>query len=128
MHSWGDEDFHCWKELEESAEYIAKFCLKWGRIPVRDWKEKWGTVRVYCGFGWLQLAQVFSPRTMYYGHWKWYTRWLWLIYIPRWVNRLVTPYQHFIYRLAYKRAIKKWPTIKEEILYGADWDKYLGGL
>jgi hypothetical protein len=35
-------------------------------------------------------------------------------------------YQIFIYRLAYRLAIKKWPHLKEEILEGADWaDEYL---
>lgn len=37
-------------------------------------------------------------------------------------------YQRFIYRLAYKQAIKKWPDLKDEILCCADWEEYLGGL
>ncbi len=128
MHDWGDKDFHYWKELGLAAEYISKFCLRWGRISVRDWKEKYGTVRVYCGFGWYQLPSVFYPRTMFYGDWKWYSRWLWRIYVPHWVSRLALPWQTFIYRTAYKNAIKKWPMIRKEILCCADWSEYLGGL
>lgn len=125
MHSWGDEDFHYWKEIEEAAEYIAKFCTTWGRIHVRDFKEKWGTVRVYCSFGWYEVAEIFAPGVNWYGKWPWYTKWLWRIYVPRCINNLVVPYQEWIYRKAYAQAIKKWPMIKDEILCAADWFELL---
>jgi hypothetical protein len=128
MHSWGDKDFTYWNELNEAAKYIATFCERWGWICVTQYKEKWGTVRVYCSFGFYQLGQMLSPSTMYYGNWPWYSRWTWRIYLPRWINTLITPYQTWVYRLAYKNAIKKWPMIRKEILAGADWDEYLAGL
>lgn len=128
MHSWGDKDFHYWEEINQAAEMIAKFCLTWGRISVRDWKEKWGTVRVYCGFGYSSLGGVISPRTMWYGNWPKWSQWVWWVYIPNWINRLIIPYQAWIYRIAYKRAIQKYPMIREEILCCADWDEYLKGL
>ena len=32
------------------------------------------------------------------------------------------------YRETYKKAIEKWPHLKQEILQGADWSEYLEGL
>ena len=32
------------------------------------------------------------------------------------------------YRETYKKAIEKWPHLKEEILAGADWNEFLQGL
>lgn len=94
MHIWGD-GFEYFYEVGEAANYIGKFCRKYGRIGVRDTKEKYGTARVYCRFS---------------------------------SNFLVIIYQIWIYRLAYKKAIKKFPYIKKEILYGADWQEYLEGM
>lgn len=37
-------------------------------------------------------------------------------------------WQRFIYRLAYRLAIKKWPHLRKNVLAGADWDEYLEGL
>jgi hypothetical protein len=37
-------------------------------------------------------------------------------------------WQRFIYRLAYKLAIRKRPHLREELLNGADWDEYLEDL
>ena len=37
-------------------------------------------------------------------------------------------WQAFVYRQAYKNAIKRWPHLKREILDSADWWEYLEGL
>lgn len=124
MHRWGDKDFHYWKEVNDAAEYIAKFCLKWSRMRVTGWKEKYGTVRVYCSFGWYQLGELFFPTSVFCRG----PKILWRIYIPRWVNALIIPYHQWIYRIAYKKAIKKWPMIREEILSSADWNELLEDL
>ena len=123
MHEWGD-GFPYFKEVAEASEEMGDFCAKWGRIAVTQTKEKYGTCRVYCSFGWYQLGQVFFPRY----HWCKGPKILWKIYIPKWINKIFIPYQIWIYRLAYKKAIKKYPMIKKEILCGADWSEYLGGL
>lgn len=103
MHMWGEEGVD-WQGIGDAACYIGGFCQRWGRIPVSDMKEKYGTVRVYLYFGFFDWG------------WKSYLNWL------------VVPYQHRIYRLAYKKAIAKWPHLREEILCGADWQELLGGL
>lgn len=124
MHYYGDKDFNYWEELDQAASYIGLFCRKYGRIGVSQYKEKYGTVRVYCSFGWDQFGEIIYPGYQ----WCKGRKWLWRVYIPFWVSRLFAPYQQFIYRLAYKNAIKKWPMIRKEILCCADWSEYLGGL
>lgn len=124
MHYYEDKDFDYWDELDQAAEFIGKYCHKWGRISVRQYKEKYGTVRVYCSFGCESLHKLIYP-----GYCR--VRWpyqFWTFPIFSWLQPLVLRWQKFIYRRAYGFAIEKWPMIKEEILCCADWDEYLGGL
>lgn len=123
MHSWGS-GFKYFAEVDQAAEEIGNFCRKWGRIDVRQTKEKWGTARVYCSFGLLTIQSVLKPG--YY-----YTQkpaWLMGLGIPAWISNQFLPYQLWIYRLAYKRTLRKHPYIRNEILGGADWSEYLEGL
>jgi hypothetical protein len=121
MHSWGDEDFTYWQELEDCAEYIGKFCRMWGRIPVTQTKEKYGTVRVYCSFHCLDLQSLLFPGWMRVrGPYK-----LMTFPIFKYIHKWLINYQHFIYRLAYARAVLKWPMLREEILVAADWKELL---
>ncbi len=110
MHNWGDKDSQgrdiC-SRVDDAAQYIANFIITYGRIPVTCAKEKFGAVRVYC-----------------YMHTEW---WL-LDKIGHMLNKILEPYRVFIYRLAYKKAIKKWPDIQEEILCCADFYKLLDGI
>ena len=124
MHNYGDEDFNAWADIDNAASYIGDLCRKWGRIQVRQCKEKFGTVRVYCSLYCQSLHDLIFPgycrvRSPYR---------LWVFPIFRPVQHLVFLYQKFIYRLAYKNAIKKWPNIKQEILCAADFHEYLKGL
>jgi len=50
MHTWGDEDFD-WAGLNDAIEFIATRLKRW-RVPVRDFKEKYGTARIYLSLGW----------------------------------------------------------------------------
>jgi len=43
-------------------------------------------------------------------------------------HRIIDVWQRFIYRLAYKRALKKYPFIREEILCAADFSELLEDL
>jgi len=128
-HFWGDE-FPYFAEVDQAAYEIGQFCRKWGRIGVRQTKEKYGTARVYCSFGWYQLFSITHPGYAY----SRYPKWLWVLdcrYISKLIaplNKIVAPYHVFIYRLAYKRAIKKFPLIREEIISGADWKELLEDL
>lgn len=115
-----------------AAQFIGEYLLKWGRVPVRDYKEKYGTVRVYCSLGWHHLHDIF-----YSGHaYSRFPRWLWLFdlrYGPKvlkysGLSHLSFVFHKALYRRAYKLAIKKYPEIRENILVTADWKEFLEGL
>lgn len=132
MHYWGDK-FKYFADVGIAADEIGAFCVKYGRISVTQTKEKYGTARVYCSFGWTCLHSLLFPRYIC-KHPK-FPKWLWkldIYYIGPILRFLfakpIYSYQKFIYRLAYKKAIKKYPHIREEILNGADWDELLKGL
>jgi len=101
--------------------------VRWGRINVRDYKEKWGTVRVYCNFGWYQIHSITHPRYCY----SQYPKWLWKLdcryghHVTSLLNWIVVPYHKWLYQLFYRRAIRKWPHLRLEILSGADYSKLL---
>lgn len=131
MHNWGD-GFPYFEDVGNAADEIGAFCRKWGRIGVRQTKEKYGTARVYCSLGWHQMHCITHPGHCY----SRYPNWLWhldcrvtpkILHFFR-LNKLIMPFHVFIYHLAYKRAIKKYPHIREEILSGADWNELLEDL
>ncbi len=130
MHDWSEKDFD-WAGINDAARFIAKNLLRWGRVNVRDYKEKWGCVRVYCSLGWAQLHSVTHPRYVYgqYPQWLWH----WDVYhgsriIPWLCNWAVVPYHKWLYRRVYKAAITKWPHLACEILHAADYHELLEGL
>jgi hypothetical protein len=131
MHSYGDKDIpeDLFDQVDDAASYIGNFIARWGRIHVSQTKEKFGTVRVYCYFGIDCLFGLLWPKKNFIPKW-WPYRidlavWRW-IRIP--FNFLFIPYQQVIYRLAYKRAIQRWPHLKDEILDCADFNELLRGL
>lgn len=126
MHSWGDPGID-WKGIGDAAWFIADNLRKWGRVPVRDWKEKYGTVRVYCNFGWTQLHDITHPGYVYarYPQWLWSLDIWYFSKIISLLNLVVIPYQQWLYTYLYGRAIRKWPHLRLEILAGADWSELL---
>jgi hypothetical protein len=124
MHEWGDgTDF---QKITQIAEMIGDFCKRWGRINVMDSKEKWGTVRVYVRFGWHDLHSIVYPGYAY-NQWANTMRYIDTLLGPliRKLNFLVIPYQEWIYKLAYNRALDKHPEFREEILCCCDFPEYL---
>jgi hypothetical protein len=128
MHNWSEKSVD-WIGLNNAAEYIGTSLIKYGRMNVMDYKEKWGTVRVYVSFGWWQIHDITHPGHSY----NRYPKWLWrldcnygyyAVFLP---NLIAVPYHKFLYKLIYTKAIKKWPHLTEEILNGADhWDLLKG--
>lgn len=125
MHTWGDKDVD-WAGIEDAAEMIHDYCVKRARLG-GQYKEKWGTVRFYAQFG-LSLHSLVYP-----GHcFNRFPSWLWKLDL-----RVITPVLNFlfgklwakwqarIYAKAYKRAIEKYPHLKEEILCCADYPEIL---
>lgn len=126
MHDWGDDNVD-WNGINNAARYIAEGLVKWGRVNVRDYKEKYGTVRIYCSLGWYGLHSITHPRHVY----SRYPKWLWSLdchygrYLVRPLNWLVIPYHKFLYRKLYRNAVQKWPHLMVEILSAADFHELL---
>jgi len=130
MHSWGDKNID-WKGINDAAEYIGTNLRKWGRVEVRQYKEKYGTVRVYCSFGWSCLLSITHPGYCHYPYPKWLVTldiYVFSKIIPSLCNWLVIPLQTWLYRKLYADMVKKYPHLREEILCAADWEEFLKGL
>jgi len=114
-----------------AAHFIHEYLVRYGRISVRQSKEKFGTVRVYCSLGYRGFFGLLNPGHVYV-HWpRWLNNLDWKIGRPFMLlvlNKLIVPYQKFIYRRAYKKAIEKYPAIRENILCAADYPNLLEGL
>lgn len=131
-HLWGHWPDKLFNQVEHAAREIGQFCGKWGRIGVMQTKEKYGRCAVYCHFGIHQLFSITHPGYAY----SRYPQWLWnldttcvsRVFEFLRINKLVIPYQRFVYRLAYNRALKKYPLIQSEILNGADYIELLAPL
>lgn len=129
MHSWGDEDVD-WKGIDDAAYYIAHWLKTWVRMPIQDYKEKFGTVRVYCGFGWYGLYPIWRPS------YHWYPKW-WPMRLDFWIantwlwtqlNRVVVKVQQRAYAWRYKKAVQKWPHLYKEIVSAADYGELFEGV
>lgn len=139
MHDWSSNWPH-FGDVGDAADYIGQFCRRWGFITVSQTKEKYGTARVYVSFsGCPNMHNIFWP-SHHYIRWEQYLGkfgevlyWIDnkivdnIIYYSG-INYIFVPYQRFIYRLAYKRAFKKYPHIKKEIKHGCDFPELLKGL
>ena len=129
-HYWGEPgvDF---AGIENAADFIGDYLATWGRITVLDTKEKYGTARVYCHFGWYGIHSIVFPKLPIIAYFKW----LWIVdgwpltqAVMEQLNKAAVPWQRKIYRQAYKKAIAKWPHLVLEILDGADYPELLIGL
>ncbi|NJO65881.1 MAG: hypothetical protein HC836_49770 [Richelia sp. RM2_1_2] len=127
-HVWGKWPDELFIQVNNAASFIGDYCRKYGRISVTQTKEKYGTARVYCSFGWYSLHDITHPGYVY----SQYPKWLWklnctvLSKLIRPFNWLIVKYQTFIYRRAYNLAFKRFPLVKDEIVAGADYSELLG--
>jgi len=127
-HYWDDVD---WKGITAAGRFIGDNLRRYGRVSVFQVKEKWGELRVYCSLGVTSLLQITHPGYMHYRPYPTWLKKLDIYVISRLLSPLniaVMPYHKWLYRYLYKRAIKKWPHLKLEILNGADWPELLRGL
>lgn len=131
MHQWGDENVD-WGGINDAAHFIGSWLRDILRLPVVQWKEKYGTVRVYMhGFSYNMVHNIWKP-----GHvWNRYPyKWMWTldIYYGRkllWpLNKIMAPINMRLYRWRYKKAVQKWPHLRREILCAADFPELLEGL
>lgn len=114
-----------YQELDciKAALDIHECLFRYGRISVRQSKEKYGTVRVYCSLGYYGFYDMLYPGRVWV-HWPRWLHGLDLKYgsaVMRVLNKIIVPYHKFVYRRAYKKAIEKYPAIRENILRTADF-------
>ena len=131
-YNWGDDRLD-WKAVGEAVEYLDKNLRKW-RIDVRQSKEKFGTVRIYCSLGIQWWPQITHPGSVWY-RWPEYLKFIaypgkyspfrWLL---RLTNIVAVPIHLWAYRRYYRKAVEQWPHIKDQILSDADWPQLLEGL
>jgi len=126
MHYWGDKDFD-WEGLDKAINFINTNLVRWGRINVRQAKEKFGTARIYCFLGWYQFHSITHPRACF----NRYPKWLWdwdcavgskIVTLFNWV---VVSYHKWLYRTVYQMACRKYPHLVEEICCMADYVELL---
>lgn len=115
--------------VHEAAEFIGKRLLK-ARIPVSDYKEKWGTVRVYCSFEWWSFHDLVYPGYAFnrFPRWLSWLDWVLLSSIVQYLSNWASPLQIKWYRSTYKKALEKFPDLRDAILESADWPEHLEGL
>ncbi len=116
------------EDVEEAAAYIGQGLRKWGRVDVRQYKEKFGEVRVYCSLGFISPHHIIWPgyvANQYPWHWLWVAD----VYFPRWIARVlnwfVQPYHVWLYRRYYREAQANWRHIADEIVDAADYPELL---
>jgi len=127
-HTW-DENGVDWTGIEDAAYFIGGWLVRWVRLSVGCMKEKYGTTRVYCSFGWWSFYSIWRPQHCWVPAWWPYKLDLTVSrYLMPLLNRLVVPIQEKAYRFRYKQAVKKWTHLSREILDGADRPDLLGGL
>lgn len=132
MHDWSDQSVD-WDGIGNAAHYIGTELRKWGRVPVRDCKEKWGTVRVYCSLGWYSIHDITHPGYAFIQYKKggllhYLNYACWFNNIFRIVNIVIYPYHKWLYRKIYSNAVRKWPHLRDEILVQADFSELLEGI
>lgn len=129
-HYWGDEKFD-WKGLDDAADYISVWLIRWMRQPITQVKEKFGTLRIYCGFGWDTFHTIIWPRHCWIHKWWPYKLDLWISYntpVLKWLNSVVIPVQQKAYAWRYKKAVQKWPHLYDEIVSMADFGELFDGV
>lgn len=132
-HYWGEEDFD-WAGLDWCVNYLDTNLKRWGRINVRQTKEKWGCIRCYLSLGWSSLFSITHPGWVSYkvaGYPKWLITFD-IYYLSRVIpflfNWFILPYHKWLYRKLYSDCVKKYPHLRQEILCCADFRELLKGL
>ena len=111
---------------------IGRRLRKYGRMPVRDMKEKYGTWRVYCSFGWYSLHDFLYPGHAFIRYPKFLANILYSrigyeidTYIFRIINLVIIPYHKWLYRKVYLHLLRKYPECADSIIHGMDYPELL---
>ncbi|SRR5229473_1852558 len=128
MHSWSDDNFD-WNGLDDVGDYIGLWLRRWVRMDIRQIKEKFGTLRIYCSFGWNSFYSVYHPGYCWSPKWWPYDLDRTLSdYLMPIFNKVIIPIQQKAYTWRYKKAVQKWPHLYKEIVSCADWGELFDGI
>ena len=130
IHWWGDKDFD-WKGLDGAIRIIYFWTHNFGRLG-GQLKEKFGGVRFYVFFSDGTIHSLVKVGHYYYRWSKW-VRWVDYNIIANIMKYggllyLLHKWQRFIYRFAYKRAVARYPHLRDEILVDADLQELVEGI
>lgn len=109
--------------LEDIGIEIGNTLRKWGRVHVSQVKTKFESLRVYVSFGWWGLHSITHPGHAGLKLPKW-LQWLDFNVFFRLmgpINFFVVPYQMWLYKKAYTKAVTENPDLAYEILVCADY-------
>jgi hypothetical protein len=115
------------QDLNDCTNFMQHYLTRWGRIGAYT-KVKWGRIDVSSYFGIAQLHSLTHPGYAY----SQYPKWLWQLdctYISKLFSpfqNLIFVYQCWIYRQAYRTALKRWPHLRGALLAGTDQSELLG--
>lgn len=118
-HCWGEWSDEAFADVGMAGYEIARFCRRWGRF-FGDSKEKFGTSRFYAHMSnTVDLWELWTGGYVFYHgpKWFWYINCKLRFDVP---FGLLTKYRIFIYKLAYKKVLRKYPHIHNEIISGMD--------
>lgn len=117
-------------DLDRIAQEIGEPLRKRYRLQVMQCKEKYGTVRVYCTFGWYSLHDFIYPGYAFNRFPRWLTSLDNHILGPivHQFSKIGIPIQRWAYRRAYAKAVAEYPHYRTAILTCADWPEYLENL
>lgn len=98
--------------------------LRFWRVSVRDAKEKYGIVSIYCSFGITNLHDLIYPGYVYNQFPKWLRKLDEHVINPFMIKSkltdLIVMFHMYQYTRIYLKYIKLYPKYKENILVGAD--------
>ena len=129
MHDWEDENVD-WGGINDAGDYIGLWLRRWTRMNVSTIKEKFGTLRIYCSFGWDTFYSIAYPGYMHVKPWWPYKLDLLVCRntpIMRILSSVASVMQARAYAWRYKKAVQKWPHLYKEIVCGADWGELFEG-
>ena len=128
-HIWGEEGFD-WKGLDDSIYIICRTCRLYARLGCNG-KEKYGTARISVDFFRGSLHELIFPGYVYTQFSKQLSLFDDLIFtkIVRLLKLdvIMVLYQEKIYNIAYQKALKAYPHLREEILVQADYPELIEG-
>ncbi len=123
-HYWGDETFD-WREFDEAITYIHVQLTRVG-FGVSS-KEKWGNADIYA-YAWgghifdllpYNFRRKYFPKALRTLDFKFGDLLSFLKILP-----LINKVQYMFYRRVYRRAFKKWPQFKYELIGGmCQWEE-----